>query len=102
MPIAHIILTEECYDNEILLDIVKDLVYNYIMTNKNLNSREIPAKFKFRKMVPVTKNGKGDYRALSAEALDGTEFTVIIKETSSRVNSIEIKMPEENMVRRLK
>ncbi len=102
MPIAHIVLTNECYDKDILLDIVKDIIYNYIMTNKNLNSREIPAKFKFRKMVPVTKNGKGDYKALSAEELDGTEFSVTIKETSSRVDSIEIKVPEENLTRRLK
>ena len=49
------------YKNEDYISVVNDIVYNDILANKDMSSRQIPSKFKFRTSMPQTKNGKMDF-----------------------------------------
>ena len=89
MPICHIVLNEQFKDIE-EIDIIRDIVYKQIISNPEMSSRQIPSKFKIRKSMPVTKNGKTDFKALRDEELDGTEITVEVSETNLTVDDIKI------------
>lgn len=89
MPICHIVLNEQSkYMEEI--DIIRDIVYKQIISNPEMSSRQIPSKFKIRESMPVTKNGKTDFKALREEGLDGTEINVEVSETNLTVDDIKI------------
>ncbi len=92
MPIAHLVLNDDVkvYSMEDYEKIVKTIVYDQIINNKNMSSRQIPSKFKFRMSIPLTKNGKYNYNALIFEGLDGTEVSVDIEETNLSVGKISI------------
>ena len=68
MPICHVVLDKE-YSQEEALEIVKEIVYN-IIDNPNMSSRQIPAKFKVREKMPLSKNSKVDYEALEKRRLN--------------------------------
>lgn len=89
MPICHIVLKDE-YEDVDSIEVVRDIVYNTIISNPDMSSRQIPAKFKIRKSLPLTKNNKVDFRALTAEEFDGTEINVDIEENNLTVGEIKI------------
>lgn len=97
MPICHVVLKDDVDKDE--EEIVKEIVYNQIISDPNLSSRQIPSKFKFRKSIPQTKNGKGDFNALRAEALDDSEINVLVNETNLVVDKIEIYRNNKGIVR---
>ena len=88
MPICHVVLDKE-YSQEEALEIVKEIVYN-IIDNPNMSSRQIPAKFKVREKMPLSKNSKVDYEALKREGLTGEEIIVDVDETNLQVGAIKI------------
>ena len=92
MPIAHIVLTEECriHNFEDYIRIVEEIVYEQIIANPNMSTRQVPSKFKFRSEMPLTKNSKVNFKALAGEALDGSEINVDIEETNLAVSGIKI------------
>ncbi len=90
MPMCQLVLNNPNVSQEEEEQIVHDIVYKYIIGNPNMASRQIPSKFKFRNYMPLTKNGKIDFRALSNEELDGNEINVIVTETNLTVSNIEI------------
>ena len=61
-----------------------------------MSSRQIPAKFKVRVSMPISKNGKEDFNALRREELDGTEINVDVNETNLTVDSIDIYYDKKN------
>ena len=89
MPLCHIVLNDNCIGLE-PIEIVKDIVYNTIIGNPGMSSRQIPSKFKFRVSLPLTKNNKVDFVSLTKEPLDGSEVNVDIEETNLSVGNIEI------------
>ena len=89
MPMCHLVLKNEVSDEE-ALEIVKDIVYNQIIASKDMSSRQIPAKFKIRKELPLTKNSKVDFNALRNEILTGEEINVDVSETNLSVSDIKI------------
>ena len=89
MPMCHLVLKNEVSDEE-ALEIVKDIVYNQIIASKDMSSRQIPAKFKIRKELPLTKNSKVDFNALRNESLTGEEINVDVSETNLSVSDIKI------------
>ncbi|MGN0973614.1 MAG: AMP-binding protein [Bacilli bacterium] len=92
MPICHIVLNEENLSDDEKVKIVNDIVYNQIIGNPTMSSRQIPSKFKIREAMPLTKNSKVNFNALRAEELDGTEINVDVNETNLAVDSINIYM----------
>lgn len=90
MPICHIVLEENDLTEEEQIEVVEDIVYNNIIANPNMNSRQIPSKFKIRKSMPLNKGGKVDFKSLEKEELTGDEINVSIDETNVAINNIEI------------
>lgn len=88
MPICHLALNKDVNDEE-KLKIVKEIVYNYIMNNKYMSSRQIPSKFRFRDEMPLTKNGKLDFNYLEQEEITD-EINVDVKETNLSMDKIDI------------
>ena len=70
--------------------VVNDIVYNQIIASNDMSSRQIPAKFKIRESLPLTKNSKVDFRSLANEELDGSEINVLVSETNLAVSDIKI------------
>lgn len=94
MPIADIVLNDEktLSDTE-KTSIVEDIVNKCFINNPNVSARQIPTKFRFRNSLPLTANGKVDFKSLAAETLDGSEVSVIIEETNISIDGIKIIPP---------
>ena len=90
MPICHVTLNNEFIENVDCIELVNEIVYEYIIKNPNMSSRQIPAKFKVREKMPLTKNSKVDFNKLRNEPLDDTEINVKVDETNLSVGSIDI------------
>lgn len=84
------------------IEVVKDIIYNEIIANPTMSSRQIPSKFKIRNSMPITKNGKVDFNSLKNEQLDGTEINVIVNETNLSVDSIDIYKGKKNIKVKIK
>ena len=95
MPIAHIVLEDDVVINndEDYEGIVREIIYEQIIGNPIMSTRQIPSKFKFRASLPLTKNSKIDFNALVREEIDGTEISVNVSETNLSVSNIEITSP---------
>lgn len=102
MPICHIVLNENNLTDEEEIAIVNDIVYNKIIANSTMSSRQIPAKFKIRESLPLTKNSKVDFNSLKNEELDGTEINVDVNETNLTVDHIDIYKDKKNIKVRVK
>ncbi len=96
MPICHVVLNKETTDEE-SIEIVREIVYNQIIGNKDMSSRQIPAKFKIRKSMPISKNGKVDFNSLRKEEIDGSEINVDVSETNLAVDKIDIYKNKNNV-----
>lgn len=90
MPMCHIVLDENIITEKQILETVEEIVNKNIIGNPTMSSRQIPAKFKVRRSMPLTKNSKVDYNSLKMEELDGNEINVDVNETNLTVDSIEI------------
>lgn len=101
MPICHLVLNESDLSDEEKIEIVKEIVYKQIIDNHDMSSRQIPAKFKIRENMPLSKNSKIDFNALAKEPLDGSEICVDVKETNLTVENINIYKKQE-LTRKLK
>lgn len=90
MPICHMVLEEKDLTDEEQVEVVKDIVYNTIIADSDMNSRQIPSKFKIRESMPLNKGGKVDFKALEREELTGDEINVLLDETNVAINNIKI------------
>lgn len=96
MPICHIVVDNDNLSSEEEIEVVRDIVYNQIIANPTMSSRQIPSKFKIRKSMPITKNGKVDFNYLKNEELDGSEINVDVSETNLTVDNINIYKDKKN------
>ena len=101
MPMCHLVLNETDLSDEEKIKIVEEIVYKQIIDNHDMSSRQIPAKFKIRESMPLSKNSKIDFNALAKEPLDGSEICVDVKETNLTVENINI-YKEQELTRKLK
>ena len=91
MPIAHIVLNDNnLLDDEEGIKLVEEIVYQQIIANPNMSSRQIPAKFRIRENMPLSKNSKVSFNELINEGLDGSEISVDVEETNLSVGDIKI------------
>jgi len=91
MPKAHIVLANENIDDYVRL--TEQILKAQIIDNSEMSSRQIPAKVKYRKSLPLTANSKVNYRALIEEGLDGTEILIDVEETNLSVGKIQVFAP---------
>ena len=91
MPIAHLVLNDyKDYNDEEKIKLVEEIVYQQIIANPTMSSRQIPSKFRIRKNMPLSKNSKVSFNELIKEGLDGTEINVDVEETNLSVGNIEV------------
>lgn len=102
MPMCHLVLKNNDISEEEKIEVIKDIVYNNIIGDSTMSSRQIPAKFKIRESMPLTKNSKVDFNALKNEPLDGSEINVDVSETNLTVDHIEIYKDTKKSKTRIK
>ena len=90
MILATIVLTGELLTEEEKISYVKKIIDESFIFNPEVSSRQIPSKFKFRSELPLTRNGKLDFKAIINEGLTGEEISVILEETNISIGNIEI------------
>lgn len=90
MPICHLVLEDNDLTDEQQINLVEEIVYKYIIANPEMNSRQIPAKFKIREAMPLNKGNKIDDIALREEKDLGDIINVDVNETNVAVGNIEI------------
>ncbi len=91
MPVAHIVLNDNnLLDDEESIKLVEEVVYQQIISNPNMSSRQIPSKFRIRESMPLSKNSKVSFNELINEGLDGSEINVDVEETNLSVGDIKI------------
>ncbi len=101
MPICHVTLTEEGKkENEI--DVISDIVNNTMISNPNLDPRQIPAKFKIRDNMPLNNMRKINYKALENEELTGDEINVVLRQTNVTIEGIDIFKNKSKLRKRVK
>lgn len=87
---ANVLLNESAYKTN-YDDIVDSILNNCFIKNSNTSTRQIPSKIVFKKMYPITKNGKIDYMKLSEIDEEDIEFNILLDETSISVNNIRVE-----------
>ena len=90
MPICHVVLEEKELNEEEEIEVIKNIIYNTIIDHSDMNSRQIPSKFKIRENLPLNKGGKVDFKALEKEELTGDEINVLLDETNVSINDIKV------------
>lgn len=90
MILANIVLNKELLTKEEKIAYVKKIINEAFITNPEVSSRQIPSKFKFRSEIPLTRNGKVDFKALINEGLTGEEISVILEETNISIGEIQV------------
>lgn len=90
MILANIVLNEELSTEEEKIAYVKKIINEAFITNPEVSSRQIPSKFKFRSEMPLTRNGKVDFKALINEGLTGEKISVILEETNISIGEIQV------------
>ena len=99
MPMCHLVLEDDSKTEEEQIKVVEDIVYNSIIGNPDMNSRQIPSKFKIRSAMPLNAGNKISDVALKNEGLTGDEISVIVNETNIAVDSIEIYKDKKGKTR---
>jgi long-chain acyl-CoA synthetase len=97
MIMANIVLEDgiELNDEE-KIEFSERLINECFVNNPNTQTRQIPAKIKFKESMPLTANSKINYNALVKEGITGEEISVILEETNISVGGIKIVGPEKN------
>lgn len=72
------------------VEFVKKIINDYFVKNPNVSTRQIPTKFKFKTKLPITSNGKVDFKALINEGITGDEITVELEETNISIGEINV------------
>ena len=97
MPVAHIVLNDNnLLDDEESVKLVEEIVYQQIIANPNMSSRQIPTKFRIRESMPLSKNSKVSFNELINEGLNGSEINVDVEETNLSVGDIKIYKSKSN------
>lgn len=100
MPIAHIVLEDSSSITD-PVKVVEDIVYNQIIQNPNMSSRQIPSKFQIRDSLPLSKNSKINFNALIEEGTGNANVNVDVDETNLSVGDIHIYPISKGKVKKL-
>lgn len=95
MPIIHVVLNDEYLDID-FETVINDIVFKNMQGDKELTTRDIPVKWKFRSSIPITSMSKKDYKKLISEGVSGDEYTIKIEEDNLKIKCMHIQKPEQN------
>ena len=96
MPIAHLLLADNHPSTAgDVKKLIADIIFNHIVKNPEISSRQIPSRFRICEHLPLTKNSKVDINALTGEEISDTDYIVEIEETNLNVGNITIKSSDE-------
>lgn len=99
MPLVNIVLEDGIeMTNEERVAFVKQMVDDLFVKNVNVSSRQVPSRVRIRQKLPITKNGKIDYKILEYEKMDGTEIHIDMEETNISIGDIKIYIPVNNQL----
>ena len=94
MPFIHLVLNKEYSDTEIDT-IIRDIIDNYILKNKDLCFRDIPSRWAIKDQLFITSGLKKDYMRMHNEGLNGNEIKVTTDETNIGLNGYIIEFPQK-------
>ncbi len=100
MPLCHVVLNEKDLTDDEQIKVIEDIVNNTIVKNPNMESRQIPSKFKIRESLPCSTNNKIDFKALEAEELSGDEISVVVHQTNVAIEGIDIFKDKKGIQRK--
>lgn len=96
MPMAHLLLADPHSSTAgDAKNLIEDIIFNHIVKNPEVSSRQIPSRFRIRESLPLTKNSKVDINALAGEGISDADYRVEIEDTNLNVGKITIKAPDE-------
>ena len=91
MPMVDIVLEDDVdlakFDKE---EFVSRIINERFISNPNISSRQIPARFRFKTELPITKNGKVDFVGLKNEDPNNCDIFVDVDETNIQIAGIKI------------
>ena len=90
MPIAYIIPDHDPENRQAKLKLANAVIHDCFVSNPDVSSRQLPSKIVFLDIIPLTKNGKTDYKTLSERALNGDEISVDFEESTISLGEIVI------------
>lgn len=94
MPIVYVVL-EDTYSYNDIENVIRNIIDNYILTNKDMSFRAIPAKWQVVDLLPYTKAFKKDYKKLKNNGLNGNEINVVCHETNIGLEYYDIILPDK-------
>lgn len=101
MPLVNIVLEDGVkLTNEERVVFVKQMIDDLFVKNVNVSSRQIPSRVRIRQEMPITKNGKIDFKILEYEEMDGTEIYIEMEETNISIGDIKVYIPENNKLKK--
>ena len=100
MPIAYVVPVRDLSVDE-KNQIVENVVNNMVKS-EDTNNRDIPRKICFLEEMPTNAMSKNDFRELQNRELDGSEYTIDIKETNLSSSDVQIIKPCNQNVKVLK
>jgi len=71
-------------------EFVSRIINERFISNPNISSRQIPARFRFKTELPITKNGKVDFVGLKNEDPNNCDIFVDVDETNIQIAGIKI------------
>ena len=96
MPIANIVLDKDYTEDE-KMEIINSILYDRLINDPHISTRQIPTKVRFLDEMPLTKNAKANYKLLEKLAIDGSEFNIDIEETNLSVSNVEVTRPHNSI-----
>lgn len=90
MPIANLVVDLSFDSRKERVKFVEELIEELFIKNPDVSTRQIPAKIRFVDKMPLTANGKVDFKKISEYELDGSEINVFFEENSLSAGEILI------------
>ena len=92
MILATIVLNgREVGDRGALRKYAEEIVRTCFFDNTSAATRQIPSKIRFVDALPITANGKTDYKTIADNGLNGDEISVEFEESNISFGKVTIK-----------
>lgn len=92
MPVANIVVDADRYiTREEKIELVYDIINKLFLSNPDVSTRQIPSMIRFVEKLPLTNNGKVDFKAIEQFAKTGIEICIDFEEDSLSVGNFRIR-----------
>ena len=90
MPVAFIVPKDSCNTRNDEVSLAKEIIEKCFTHNPDIPSRNLPGKMVFKNSLPMTINGKLDYKILEASPLPDDTVSIDFEETTMELGEINI------------